>query len=122
MSSPLPTIVISAGVGLLSGIVGSLVAPWVHWGIEKRRFRLQSRRNLVQEWKRALDIAPFDWEAFRQSSAYATLRSHLSPEALAHVESGSIMIQNVGRGQGINNFRPFLLDEVARIERKWHLV
>ncbi len=122
MNSTLLTIVIPAGAGLLGGVVGSLVAPWVHWGIEKRRSRLESRRNLVQEWKRALDIAPFDWDAFRESAAYASLRLHLSPKAMALVESGSMLLGSGGRGQGINNFRPFLLDEVARIEREWLLV
>jgi hypothetical protein len=27
-------------IGLITGTIGSLIAPWVSWGIEKRKLRL----------------------------------------------------------------------------------
>lgn len=34
------SVVLPAFLGLVAGVVGSLVAPWVHWGIEKRREKM----------------------------------------------------------------------------------
>jgi len=46
--------VVGGLAGLASGALASVVAPWVNWGIEKRRFRLQRRRELVGEWRAGL--------------------------------------------------------------------
>lgn len=42
---------ISAGVGLATGALGSLVAPWANWGVEKRRLCRASRVERIQEWR-----------------------------------------------------------------------
>lgn len=39
-------------IGFITGGIASIVAPWVNWGIEKRRQRLEYRRELVRDWRR----------------------------------------------------------------------
>jgi hypothetical protein len=38
--------VVPAVLGLVAGVVGSLVAPWVQWAVETRRNRQNYRREL----------------------------------------------------------------------------
>lgn len=123
MTDPVLTVFISAFAGLISGVVGSLIAPWVHWGVEKRRGRLASRRETIAAWRLALAPESFDWPSFRESSAYAMLRPHLSEHLEKQMQGEVLRIQNGGRGTGVNNWRPQLLDLVSEIERvKWKLV
>lgn len=37
-----------AYLGLLGGVVGSLIPPWVNWGIELRREKMKYRRELIR--------------------------------------------------------------------------
>jgi hypothetical protein len=43
--------IIAGIVGLVAGAVGSLIAPWVQWGVEKRRKRCERRTALIQRWR-----------------------------------------------------------------------
>lgn len=36
-------------VALFSGGVASLIAPWVHWPIEKRRTEIAYKQKLIQQ-------------------------------------------------------------------------
>ena len=36
---------------MVCGALASLIAPWVHWGIEKRRKRSEHRISLVKSWE-----------------------------------------------------------------------
>jgi hypothetical protein len=47
MSDTILTAVIGGIAGLITGTIGSLIAPWVHWGIEKRRSQAERRRALI---------------------------------------------------------------------------
>jgi hypothetical protein len=40
-----------------AGALGSLLAPWANWGIEKRRARLEHRRNQIKRWRQFADDA-----------------------------------------------------------------
>jgi tetrahydromethanopterin S-methyltransferase subunit E len=39
--------IIIAIIGFVAGAVGSLIAPWVNWGIEQRKQRRASRNALI---------------------------------------------------------------------------
>jgi len=43
--------VISGFIGLLAGLVGTAIGPWVKWGVEKRKLIYQSRRELINKWR-----------------------------------------------------------------------
>jgi hypothetical protein len=67
------------------GIGAGLFSPWAGWGIEKRRQRLQRRRELVTAWR--MHLIPLisgnpDFETLvpklHDSPYYASLRPHLN--------------------------------------------
>ena len=122
MTDSFQAAVIGAAAGLISGTVGSLVAPWIHWGIERRRRVLDARRVLVDEWRTAVGKEPFDKGEFRNSGAYASLRPHLTVKLVRQIESDSIVVRTGGRGAGADNLAPQLHDAIVGIERRWRMV
>ena len=43
--------IIAGVVGLVTGAIGSLIAPWIQWGIEKKRQKQNRRIELISEWR-----------------------------------------------------------------------
>jgi len=120
----LTTAVIAVVLGFVSGVIGSLVAPWVHWGIEKRRQRFAARKEILNACRQALNSTDFNIFAFREGPAYAAIRDHLTEKAREQFESVSgtkIYVSGSGPGQG-NVHRRALADELARIGKLWGLV
>lgn len=123
MSEATTNALIAAVVGLLAGAIGSLIAPWVHWGIEKRRRRFDGRELLVRQWREILADAEFDRSKMLNNPSYGALRPLLSKEALERLERPSTHLYSVIGGSPIEDHdRVTLLHEIARIEVKWGLV
>jgi hypothetical protein len=118
---PVWNIVIPSGCGLLAGVIGSLFAPWVQWGIEKRRKRLERRQCLINDCREHLDASEFNGRLFRETAVYAAIRPELPAPLVKDFEGDVFVVQVGGRGAGDANRRR-LLDEVSRLERKWKLV
>jgi hypothetical protein len=55
VASDIAVAFIGGGAGLLTGAVtgtvSSLIAPWAHWGIEKKRLARERRVARIEEWK-----------------------------------------------------------------------
>lgn len=133
MESLLDTRIIPAFLGLLAGAISSLIAPWVHWGIEKRKLKLKAREDLIRQAREALECGNHTNEEFRHLSVYSRIRPFLSPQAIEAVEGdpseGAPFSQEVvhivmgnGRHSGVNPFRAQVLDELTELEKKWELV
>ena len=113
--------VIPAVVGLVSGLIGSLIAPWVNWGIEKRRVNMEARRRFIADARAELQHNP-DKEKFRDSVLYSRLHPHLSDQTSQEIESDAMIVKVGGRANGINNFIPQVLDDIRKLEAKWNLL
>lgn len=134
MESLLDTKIIPALLGLIAGAISSLIAPWVHWGVEKRKLRLKARGELIKEAREALEFGKHSNEEFRHLPVYSRIRPHLSPQAIKAVEgearkgnpfaSGQVirLVAGNGRHSGVNPFRAKVLDELTALEKKWGLV
>ncbi|PIU56054.1 MAG: hypothetical protein COS87_03310 [Chloroflexi bacterium CG07_land_8_20_14_0_80_45_17] len=110
------TLLLPAILGLIAGVIGSLVAPWVHWGIEKRRQKINYRRQLIKEWREEID---FDLSSFENKALYSSLRPHLSKETINAIEGNEITIRMGRKGDVIKGL---LLDDIAKIEKEWDLI
>lgn len=117
-----------AAAGLLSGVIGSLVAPWVQWGIEARRERLKARRELLSNARTALANPPPVAE-FRKLPLYFQLKPHLSEKTVNAVtgtfdEYGREVIQLVMGGGygGVNPYVHLVLDDLSQKEKEWGLL
>jgi hypothetical protein len=113
--------VLPSVLGLIGGVVGSLVAPWVQWAVEKRRGRTDHRRALIKTWRNDFQEYDFDRHRLGDSAAYTSLRPHLRAEVREAIEKPrTAYVPNEGRGDNVK--QQMLLDEVTRLERKWGLV
>lgn len=107
---------------VIGGLIGSLLGPWIKWDIEKRRQRQVSRRELVSIVRVTLASNPPTREEFVESPLYAQLLPHLSSATLERLQSRSTIVQMGGRGGGVNNYVPGVLDDLFALERKWKLL
>ena len=110
------------GAGIL-GFFSGLFLPWVKWAIEKRQKRYEYRKELITTWKQKVETANFDspegQSNFGNSSAYSSLRSHMAEEVVVKFEQERTVYAAGGRGGDVR--KQMLLDEVARLEKKWGL-
>jgi hypothetical protein len=107
-------------IGLIAGIVGSLIAPWVHWGVEKRRTRQAKRREMISSCRMLLST-DIDKKTFRETEAYSKIRPHLQKHVVdevadKHAESAQ------GEGTDPNLFKQNILEDIAGIEKEWVLI
>jgi hypothetical protein len=123
------------------GGAGGFISIWANWGIEKRKQRLQRRRELITGWRMTLipmigqsQDPPMIWAGERQravmtSPYYASLRPHLSANAIKQIEDPAIKIFIRANPKAIptndwNHHFPLkvFVDEIGRIEKEWKLV
>lgn len=119
---------IPAAAGLLSGAIGSLIAPWVQWGVEARRDRMKARRDLLSQARKLLAEPPSVAE-FRRLPLYFQLKQFLKPATIANVagrfdEHGNEVLQIVVGGPhgGLHPYAHEVLHDLASIEKEWGLV
>ncbi len=112
---PVAVAIISGIFGFISGAVASLIAPWVHWGIEKRRDKINRRRALIDNTRIFLSGNVFTRETYRQSPAYSAIRPYLSPRII-----GNIQQRNTSGGE--QTLREDILQEIAALEKRWKLI
>lgn len=81
MDANIVSAVIGGAAGLGTGVIGSLLAPWSMWGVEKRRQQFQRRHALIDEWRRGiaehLRSGDADGTLPRQAWYSATLAKHV---------------------------------------------
>ncbi len=113
-------VIISAVVGLITGAIASLIAPWVQWGVEKSRSRVEYRRAQISRWRDAIESFDFDSGlSFGDTSIYAEIRPYLEPSFVSSYEAGTIFASG---GRGPNHVKQRFLDAVSKQERKWDLI
>jgi hypothetical protein len=122
MSDAVVTAIIAGVVGLFTGAIGSLLAPWAQWGIEKRRKRVERRSALIDNWRKLLAVPEFERAAVLNDPSYGVLRPLLLEEARKRVERPANHIITVLQGASSSPDSDALLREVARIERDWGLL
>jgi hypothetical protein len=120
---PSTTNAIIAGlVGLVTGAIGSLIAPWVQWGVEKRRKKFERRTALIQRWREILSNPTFERGILLNDPAYGPLRDLLSVKVRKEIERPSNHITVVLDSPTNSHDRDLVLREIARIERAWGLI
>jgi len=106
--------ILSGTIGLITGAVGSLVAPWIHWGIEKRREKLR-RRALIDNTGAFFSGPVLTRKNYSDSLAYTAIRPYLSKEA-----TDNIGAHNTTGGEQL--IKEHVLQELMALERKWKLI
>jgi hypothetical protein len=112
---------VAAIAGVAGGVIGSLIAPWVHWGVEKRKQRQAKRRELIRSCRSMLSTE-IDKKTFRETEVYSQFKPHLYKVVIDEIESDEspeTLDENANR---IEDFKQKLLEDIARIEREWILI
>ncbi|KLI04077.1 MULTISPECIES: hypothetical protein [Mycolicibacterium] len=132
MASEVWAAIIGGAAGLATGTLGSVIAPWVNWGIERRREDRKHMRDLIESWRAGVasiddegsDVDGFPEDYLIQKTSryfrtpwYETLRPHLSEHHRRTSEQNNTSIGG-GTPRALKNY---LADEVDRIEREWGL-
>ncbi len=118
-------VIISSIAGLISGAIGSLIAPWIKWGIEKRRLKLSERKNLINNLREFVSSENYEYAEFMDSVLYTRIKPFLSKELIFNLEKpiDSINVNvRIGRKTIIENYQSEILFELAQIEREWQLI
>ena len=114
-------ILAAAITGLITGAIGSLVAPWVNWRVERLRERIEYRRQQVQRWRQGIDAFDFKTENFADTVIYAELRPYLNESFRQGLESGRMLFAP-SRGRGDHAVKHQILDAITECERAWGLI
>jgi hypothetical protein len=113
--------VVPAMFGLIAGVVGSLFGPLVQWAVEKRRGRMNYRKDLIKQWRKDFEEFEYDKHKLGDSASYSALRPHLRASVRDTIEKPrTAYVPNEGRHGSVK--QQMILDEVARLEKKWGLV
>ncbi|RJQ62188.1 MAG: hypothetical protein C4530_05275 [Desulfobacteraceae bacterium] len=106
-------------LGLSAGIVGSLIAPWANWGVEKRRARQARRSELINSCRMLLST-DIDKKRFRETELYSRIRPHLYKRVIEELEEKRD--ESIEDEASVHRFKQKLLEEIARIEKEWVLI
>ena len=108
-------------LGLIGGVVGSLIAPWVHWAIEKRRSKFEYRKSLIEKWRSEIDAFEWENENFGNTSTYAAMKPYMQQKIVEKFEAQRTNHVPPDGGRGENLKKQWASDEVAKIEKDWEL-
>ena len=114
--------IIGGFAGLITGVIGSLIAPWIHWGIEKKRNKQTWRAELVKQWREILMKDGFSRSDLLNHPLYGPLRELLSDKIKKDLERPTTHIAVDINSPTNNHDRNVILREIARIEKEWDLI
>ncbi len=123
-------IVAGAVAGLGSGVVASLIAPWVQLAVEKRRDRRRRRRELIDSWRAMVarhHAAGYTLSDLVDDPGYLSLRARLSAdvrtrlEAMPGTEVNPIEVRVGAKGVSARPDLDLVLREIDRLEQAWDL-
>ena len=111
--------IITSIIGFLTGALGSLVAPWIHWKLEIRKEERNAKINLIHDLRIYLENNEPKNEQFLRSTNYIKIRPFLSSTFINELEEMSAHIIHV------NTIRSFykekFLTELETIEENWKI-
>lgn len=110
-------------IGLLGGITGSLIAPWVNWGIEKRKIRRAERYQLTNKALEYTSSKQFGVIQYTKKTYYHSLRYEFSKEATQKFDNFlDETLKGINVAANRESARKLVLDEICRIKKKWFLI
>jgi hypothetical protein len=113
-------------LGLLGGVVGSIITPWIKWEIEKKKETREIKRKKIDSWRFYIENN-FNWDSFRDTSIFSEMKPFLSEEIIRELDPYSFDKTNTPTIHlrtpiGRDDLKMRLLDEITAIEKKWKLL
>lgn len=121
MDFELTKLIIPAVTGLVAGAIGSLIAPWIHWRIEKKRKSIEYKQALIRDVRHLVDTAE-SLEKILSSSLWGFILEHLTKEERHSVSSGRVIHTSDVPGMNDLSFRKQKIGVMLnRLEKEWNL-
>lgn len=106
---------------LVSGVALTLVSQLAKWEFEKRRMRHEIRKQAIHDCASLVKADNFTLQGFRNSPEYLRLRNEFGKPVQDKINSDTIRI-TVTDHSFARADRRIVLEELARIERRWKLL
>ena len=121
MDFELTKLIIPAVTGLIAGAIGSLVAPWINWRIEKKRKSIEYKQALIKDVRYLVDTAE-SLEKILSSSLWGFIHAHLTKDERHSVSSGRIVHASDWSGMDELSMRKQKIGVMLyRLEKEWNL-
>ena len=107
--------------GVVIGTIGTLILPWVKWGLEKIRLRHDERKRFIADIRNIVEDQDFSHEPLIDNSIYFKLKPHLDKQLIEDIEFRGIATAIIlGRPSIEIKYR--LLDAISKLEREWGII
>lgn len=113
---------LTAVIGLITGATGSLIAPWIKWGIEKRRYKYENRKQIIRELKSIATDSNFDRTKFINAPSYISVRDQFSHHALKELERPLYELRGDVGHPVFDSDKKLVIREISALEKKWNIV
>ncbi|KUO66758.1 MAG: hypothetical protein APF83_06905 [Lutibacter sp. BRH_c52] len=109
---------ISGIIGLLIGVIGYIVAPWVVRQIEQKKEERNDKADLIRQLRNYLETDEPRDKKFLNSAAYIRIRPYLSDSLINDLEDSlTTVIQSASRSY----YKSKLMQEIDEIEEQWNI-
>ncbi|RZB31928.1 MAG: hypothetical protein SRB1_01547 [Desulfobacteraceae bacterium Eth-SRB1] len=110
-------------LGLFSGAAGSLIAPWIHWGIEKKRDKIKARRDLISNARQFIGSKSFSGFCFSEETYFIQLKPFFDEKVIDWVEKFDHYSEVVDDNSTLHeDLKVELFKQLHRIEKEWGLI
>jgi hypothetical protein len=113
--------IIGGIAGLVSGVLASLVAPWVHWRIEKQRQLVADRKARIEEWRAGLAGAEKGGRIANGSYLtelwFTSLAGHVRPGVLTSKAARTAVVDE--RAGTVDALTLAIGGEIDRLAEEW---
>lgn len=114
---------LTALIGLLSGAAGSLITPWIRWGIEKRRNKRAARRDLILTTRDYVCSESFSAFQFYEKTYFIQLKPYFEDKVIEWIENFDHYYDSVDDTSTIcQDLKVEILKQLQRIETSWGLI
>jgi hypothetical protein len=122
ITSPIPIAIIS----FIAGAILSLFTPWNKWFIENKKTKQAYRKEKIIQWRKMVHEISNAQDGsnkpvshlLERHESYYSLRPHLSTETIGQIAR----VRTIIADSTISAPLQFILDDIDRIEKEWHLV
>jgi hypothetical protein len=128
MTDMITSAIVGGIAGIITGSLSSLFAPWIHWGIEKRRgirkdrtLLLNNTQAMIVDYRSGIGVDEFlpIGSSLYKNIHWIRIKPYLSIPVLKQMEDIEL---EPPHHKKVHEALDTLEIELSRLRKKWHLV
>ncbi len=116
----LVTVILTSTV--VSGLISTFAAPYINWGIEKKKMRQERRKELLRSAREELNSDSFQIENFKSREIYSRIQPYLSENTKGSITGSDGVFIMVVDGTSDDMFRNLISEDLHKQEEDWGLI